>query len=68
MRTPDMLEVLSAVERMRANKQRKDLLSPPLIFDISTVPDFANDGAAAGGGVLVGGVYRNGSVLMIRAA
>ncbi len=28
--------------------------------------NYANDAAAAGGGVPVGGVYRNGSVMMIR--
>ena len=30
--------------------------------------DYADDAAAAAGGVLVGDLYRNGSVLMIRVA
>jgi hypothetical protein len=34
--------------------------------DLSAIPDYANDAAAAAGGVPVGGRYRNGSVLQIR--
>jgi len=35
----------------------------------STIPgNYANDSAAASGGVAVGGVYRNGSVLMVRVS
>lgn len=39
-----------------------------VVFPIASVPNYANDAAASAGGVPVGGVYRNGSVLMIRAA
>lgn len=55
-----------------------------LQFTVPTVPDgnillqtvagvvglanYANDGAASAGGVPVGGLYRNGSVVMIRVA
>lgn len=35
---------------------------------VANVPDYADDTAAAGGGVAIGELYRNGSVLMIRAA
>jgi hypothetical protein len=35
---------------------------------INNVPNYANDSAAAGGGVQIGEFYRNGSVLMIRVA
>lgn len=35
---------------------------------IANVPNHADDAAAQAGGVPVGGIYRNGSVLMIRAA
>jgi hypothetical protein len=35
---------------------------------ITGLLDFANDAAAASGGIAVNGVYRNGSVLMIRVA
>ena len=34
----------------------------------SGLGDYANDAAAAGGGVPIGGSYRNGSVLMVRVA
>jgi hypothetical protein len=37
------------------------------VVDIATVGDYADDTAAAAGGVPVGGVYRNGSALMVRA-
>lgn len=39
-----------------------------LQMPIGDVGNYANDAAAAGGGVPVGGFYRNGSVLMVRAA
>lgn len=32
------------------------------------LPNFANDAAAATGGVRVGGMYRNGSALMVRVS
>jgi hypothetical protein len=35
---------------------------------LSGIPDYADDAAAAAGGVAIGQFYRNGSVLMIRAA
>ncbi len=35
---------------------------------VAGLPNFANDAAAAGGGVPVGDIYRNGSVLMVRVA
>lgn len=39
------------------------------LFFIAAVPgSYANDAAAAGAGVAVGGVYRNGSVLMVRVS
>lgn len=36
--------------------------------EISTIGNYANDAAAAAGGVLVGEFYRNGSALMVRVA
>ena len=36
--------------------------------DGSLLSNFANDAAALAGGVPVGGIYRNGSILMVRAA
>jgi hypothetical protein len=37
-------------------------------FNIAAFPNFANDAAAAAGGVAIGQLYRNGSVVMIRVA
>lgn len=37
-----------------------------MVFPIGNVGNYANDAAAAAGGVPVGGVYRNASVMMIR--
>jgi len=34
----------------------------------NTLGNYANDGAAATGGVVVGQLYRNGSILMVRVA
>lgn len=39
-----------------------------LFLDVVVLGNYANDGAAATGGVPVGGLYRNGSVLMVRVA
>jgi len=50
----------AALTIMRANGQ--------VILPIGNVLNFANDAAAATGNVPIGGIYRNGSVLMIRAA
>jgi hypothetical protein len=42
--------------------ERKTLDAP----SITNIGNYANDGAAAAGGVPVGGIYRNGSVLNVR--
>jgi len=34
----------------------------------NTLPDHANDAAAAAGGVPVGALYRNGSAIMVRVS
>lgn len=39
-----------------------------IVAPIASVPNFADDAAAAAGGVPVGGMYRNGSALMIRVS
>lgn len=41
------------------------VLSAP---ELDSIPDFANDAAAAAGGVPVTRMYRNGSILMVRVA
>jgi hypothetical protein len=37
-------------------------------LDVTTLGNYANDAAAAGGGVVVGQLYRNGSIVMVRVA
>lgn len=37
-------------------------------FTVAALGNYADDAAAAVGGVAIGGLYRNGSVLMIRVA
>jgi len=56
-----------------ANDQREQLYfgQQPIqqyqtFLPISLLGNFANDAAAAAGGVVIGGFYRNGSVLQIR--
>jgi hypothetical protein len=50
------------------NKFDKPQDKTPLTLTIGDVPTYADDAAAAAGGIPVGGVYRNASVLMIRVA
>ena len=37
-------------------------------FNLSTLGNYSNDAGASAGGVKVGGMYRNGSVLMVRVS
>ena len=43
-------------------------IAPDNISGLNTLPNYANDAAAASGGVAVGAMYRNGSVLMVRVS
>lgn len=38
----------------------------PFFQRLASLPNYANDAAAATGGVAVGELYRNGSVVMVR--
>ena len=40
----------------------------PANIALGSLGNYANDVAAAAGGVTVGGMYRNGSVLMVRVS
>ena len=40
----------------------------PQLLDISALVNAVNDAAASSAGVPVGGMYRNGSVLMVRVS
>jgi hypothetical protein len=42
------------------------LANGELFIDLTLIGNFANDAAAANGGVPVGGIYRDGSTLKIR--
>ena len=47
----------------------KTVLSLPASnIDLAGLQNYANDTAAAAGGVKVGGMYRNGSALMVRVS
>jgi len=52
--------VTNNVERMRISAAGQ--------ISLSGLGNYANDAAASAGGVVVNGLYRNGSVLMIRVA
>lgn len=56
-RTPDWPRQVAEAIRTLDNRTK-----------LSNLGDYANDAAAATGGVPVGALYRNGSVLMIRVA
>ena len=43
-------------------------ITPDNISGLNTLPNYANDAAAAAGGVAIGAMYRNGSVLMVRVS
>lgn len=41
-------------------------ITPSDLASFATLGNYVNDAAAAVGGVPVGGLYRNGSILMVR--
>ena len=43
-------------------------VQPSDLVSFNTLGNYANDAAAQVGGVAVGGMYRNGSVIMVRVA
>ena len=43
-------------------------VTPPTLGAFNALGNYANDAAAQAGGVVVGGMYRNGSVIMVRVA
>lgn len=42
--------------------------TPTKLSGFNTLGNYANDAAAAAGGVAIGGQYRNGSVIQVRVA
>lgn len=50
------------------NKFDKPTAKSPIRLSLSLMPNYADDTAAAAGSVPVGGFYRNGSIMMVRAA
>lgn len=57
----------TSVLRVGSSLLRHDLMGTSYVFD-TTPPEHADDAAAASGGVIVGGIYRTGSVLKIRVS
>lgn len=43
-------------------------VTPAMMASFASLGNYADDAAAATGGVAVGGLYRNGSVLMVRVS
>jgi hypothetical protein len=43
-------------------------MPPENLTGFNALPDYANDAAAAVGGVAIGSLYRNGSAIMVRVA
>jgi len=43
-------------------------VQPADLVGLNSLGNYANDAAAAVGGIAVGGMYRNGSVIMVRVA
>ena len=66
MAKPDLqgLSVSPKTGRIRRDDGKLGLADSSL----NNLPNAANDGAAATAGVAIGGLYRNGSVLMVRVA
>jgi hypothetical protein len=66
--TGDLQTVVAALQQLSVQLgnliQQISKSAPPA--NIAGLLNAANDGAAATGGVPVGGMYRNGSVLMVR--
>ena len=50
------------------NNFDKSFFKSPLGMTVALLGNYVNDAAAAGGGIPVGGTYRNGSIQMIRVA
>lgn len=55
-------------ETVQAGVSSRITMNQMRTYVLTVGGNFANDAAAAAGGVAVGGLYRNGSVLMIRVS
>ena len=44
------------------------IVTPQKTTSFNTLGNYANDAAAQAGGVAIGGMYRNGSVIQVRVA
>lgn len=66
--TGDDSEPLTADEAVAAFEPAGTLAAFKAAPSLGTLVNAANDVAAAAGGVAIGSLYRNGSVLMIRVA
>ena len=58
---------MTAQQRSAVEKYTRSAIDSSFVDPLS-LPNAANDAAAASAGVEVGGFYRNGSVLMVRVS
>lgn len=65
---PNVLASGGSVAAVQGDIAALDVRVTALEGQFALLGDFADDAAAATGGVAVGGLYRNGSVLMVRVA
>lgn len=65
---PNVLSSAGSVAGVAGDVAALDGRVAALEGQFALLGDFADDAAAATGGVAVGGLYRNGSVLMVRVA
>jgi hypothetical protein len=70
--SPTGLSTQLAVDTTSSDANVNIQLSPKgsgtIVFPIANIQNFANDAAAASGGIPIGGIYRNGSVVQIRVS
>lgn len=68
---PDILAIFAdgqADASITPQDMRDFVVSVNRLFNLYTSPSYANDTAAAAGGVQLGDVYRNGNFVMVRVS
>lgn len=59
-------DVINGILKSRISEPESALGAAIIPTGFSTLEDFADDAAAEAGGIPVGGLYRNGSVVQVR--
>ena len=62
------IEIGNNIQMKPATSGGRVEIAGGLQIDITEVPEYSNDTQAAAGGIIVGGIYRSGSVLHIRVS